>query len=55
MQRVKVYKLNSDGLWDDKGTGHVSVEFMEVSSVAFTDWPLTGKSHKKQLFVFLYV
>jgi hypothetical protein len=30
MQRVKVYRLNSDGLWDDKGTGHVSVEFMEV-------------------------
>ena len=30
MQRVKVYKLNEDGLWDDKGTGHVSVEYMEV-------------------------
>ena len=31
MQRVKVYRLNSDGLWDDKGTGHVSVEYLEVS------------------------
>lgn len=31
MQRVKVYRLNSDGLWDDKGTGHVSVELLEVS------------------------
>ena len=30
LQRVKVYRLNSDGLWDDKGTGHVSVEHMEV-------------------------
>lgn len=30
MQRVKVYKLNEDGLWDDKGTGHVSVEYLEV-------------------------
>lgn len=30
MQRVKVYRLNSDGLWDDKGTGHVSVEYLEV-------------------------
>ncbi|KAK9804713.1 hypothetical protein WJX72_001481 [[Myrmecia] bisecta] len=31
MQRVKVYRLNNEGLWDDKGTGHVSVEFMEQS------------------------
>ncbi|CAL5223154.1 g5623 [Coccomyxa viridis] len=31
MQRVKVYRLNSDGLWDDKGTGHVSVEYLEQS------------------------
>ncbi|KAK9907487.1 hypothetical protein WJX75_004578 [Coccomyxa subellipsoidea] len=31
MQRVKVYRLNNDGLWDDKGTGHVSVEYLEQS------------------------
>ena len=31
MQRVKVYRLTSDGQWDDKGTGSVSVEYMEVS------------------------
>lgn len=30
IQRVKVYRLNEEGLWDDKGTGHVSVELMEV-------------------------
>jgi protein phosphatase-4 regulatory subunit 3 len=30
-QRVKVYRLNEEGLWDDKGTGHVSVELLEVS------------------------
>ena len=30
MQRVKVYRLNEQGSWDDKGTGHVSVEYMEV-------------------------
>ena len=30
MQRVKVYRLNGEGLWDDKGTGSVSVEFLEV-------------------------
>lgn len=29
-QRVKVYRLNDDGKWDDKGTGHVSVEYLEV-------------------------
>ena len=30
MQRVKVYRLTSEGQWDDKGTGQVSVEWMEV-------------------------
>lgn len=34
MQRVKVYKLNDGGMWDDKGTGHVSVEYMEQSDAA---------------------
>lgn len=34
MQRVKVYRLNRDGLWDDKGTGHVSMEYMEVYAPA---------------------
>eukprot|EP00227_Mantoniella_beaufortii_P012244 CAMPEP_0197595494 /NCGR_PEP_ID=MMETSP1326-20131121/22981_1 /TAXON_ID=1155430 /ORGANISM="Genus nov. species nov., Strain RCC2288" /LENGTH=237 /DNA_ID=CAMNT_0043161861 /DNA_START=256 /DNA_END=965 /DNA_ORIENTATION=- len=29
LQRVKVYRLNDSGHWDDKGTGHVSCEFME--------------------------
>ncbi|XP_030974008.1 serine/threonine-protein phosphatase 4 regulatory subunit 3-like isoform X1 [Quercus lobata] len=31
MQRVKVYRLNDDGKWDDQGTGHVSVDYMERS------------------------
>lgn len=30
-QRVKVYRLNAEGLWDDKGTGHISVEYLEQS------------------------
>jgi hypothetical protein len=34
MQRVKVYKLNEGGMWDDKGTGHVSIEYMEQSDAA---------------------
>lgn len=33
MQRVKVYRLNQEGMWDDKGTGSVSVEYMEVSKL----------------------
>ena len=24
-RRVKVYKLNAEGQWDDKGTGHVTL------------------------------
>ncbi|KAG5023806.1 hypothetical protein JHK85_020148 [Glycine max] len=30
-QRVKVYRLNDDGKWDDQGTGHVSVDYLERS------------------------
>lgn len=33
LQRVKVYRLNEEGLWDDKGTGHVSVELVESGGV----------------------
>ncbi|KAG7537237.1 hypothetical protein ISN44_As13g011560 [Arabidopsis suecica] len=31
MQRVKVYRLNEDGQWDDRGTGHVTMDYMERS------------------------
>ncbi|XP_031738345.1 serine/threonine-protein phosphatase 4 regulatory subunit 3 isoform X2 [Cucumis sativus] len=31
MQRVKVYRLNDDGKWDDQGTGHVTVDYVERS------------------------
>ncbi|XP_022868726.1 serine/threonine-protein phosphatase 4 regulatory subunit 3-like [Olea europaea var. sylvestris] len=31
MQRVKVYRLNEDGRWDDQGTGHVNVDYLERS------------------------
>ncbi|KAK9288932.1 hypothetical protein L1049_017403 [Liquidambar formosana] len=31
MQRVKVYRLNDDGKWDDQGTGHVNVDYLERS------------------------
>ncbi|XP_045832116.1 serine/threonine-protein phosphatase 4 regulatory subunit 3-like isoform X2 [Trifolium pratense] len=31
MQRVKVYRLNDDGKWDDQGTGHVTIDYMERS------------------------
>lgn len=31
MQRVKVYRLGDDGKWDDQGTGHVTVDYLERS------------------------
>ncbi|KAJ8560458.1 hypothetical protein K7X08_022318 [Anisodus acutangulus] len=31
MQRVKIYRLNDDGKWDDQGTGHVNVDYIERS------------------------
>ncbi|XP_052310778.1 uncharacterized protein LOC7485913 isoform X6 [Populus trichocarpa] len=31
MQRVKVYRLNDDGKWDDQGTGHATVDYLERS------------------------
>ena len=34
LQRVKVYRLNSEGHWDDKGQGQVTIEFLEVGSQA---------------------
>lgn len=34
MQRVKVYRLNDEGLWDDKGTGHVSVDYSEETDTS---------------------
>ncbi|KAL0376373.1 UNVERIFIED_CONTAM: Serine/threonine-protein phosphatase 4 regulatory subunit [Sesamum calycinum] len=30
-RRVKVYRLNEDGKWDDQGTGHVTVDYLERS------------------------
>ncbi|KAJ0979863.1 hypothetical protein J5N97_015337 [Dioscorea zingiberensis] len=31
LQRVKLYRLNSDGKWDDQGTGHVTIDYLESS------------------------
>ncbi|XP_028180302.1 serine/threonine-protein phosphatase 4 regulatory subunit 3-like isoform X3 [Glycine soja] len=31
MQRVTVYRLKDDGKWDDQGTGHVTVDYLERS------------------------
>ncbi|VFQ65123.1 unnamed protein product [Cuscuta campestris] len=31
LQRVKVYRLNDDAKWDDQGTGHVTVDYLERS------------------------
>ncbi|CAL0325418.1 unnamed protein product [Lupinus luteus] len=29
LQRVKVYRLNNDGKWDDQGSGHAAVDYLE--------------------------
>ena len=42
IQRVKVYRLNDDGKWDDQGTGHVTVDYLEVCAPfwwSFYLWP----------------
>ncbi|KAL3812285.1 hypothetical protein ACJIZ3_013553 [Penstemon smallii] len=31
MQRVKVYRMTEEGKWDDQGTGHVTVDYLERS------------------------
>ncbi|KAK9161723.1 hypothetical protein Syun_008064 [Stephania yunnanensis] len=31
--RVKVYHLSEDGKWDDRGTGHVTVDYVELSAL----------------------
>lgn len=37
LQRVKVYRLNEEGTWDDNGTGHVAVDYYnEVGSTRIT-------------------
>lgn len=38
MQRVKVYRLNDDGKWDDQGTGHATVDYLEVCSSPCLDY-----------------
>lgn len=41
MQRVKLYRLTPEGLWEEKGTGSVSVEYMEVcDSLSVVSTPL---------------
>lgn len=39
-QRVKVYRLNDDGKWDDQGTGHVTIDYLEVCKYFFVPFYL---------------
>ena len=32
--RVKVYRLNKEGLWDDRGTGLITLQHLEVWRLA---------------------
>ncbi|KAK3188784.1 hypothetical protein Dsin_028345 [Dipteronia sinensis] len=49
MQRVKVYRLNDDGKWDDQGTGHVTVDYLEVCLIPLPD--IGWRSEELGLFV----
>lgn len=43
MQRVKLYKLNNEGTWDDTGTGYVVIQ--EQGQVRFREsncWDIWG-------------
>ena len=33
--RAKVYCLNEDGQWDDRGTGHAAVQYLPAEEAAF--------------------
>lgn len=55
MQRVKVYRLNSDGLWDDKGTGHVSVEYLEVGYLGCCKFFSLPASHQGRLRITAHI
>ncbi|KAM0053654.1 putative PH-like domain superfamily protein [Helianthus debilis subsp. tardiflorus] len=33
MSRVKVYRLDDDGEWEDYGTGHVAIDYLEVYTI----------------------
>lgn len=40
LQRVKVYRLNDNGKWDDQGTGHVTVDYIEVRVFRMYDFQI---------------
>ena len=42
LQRVKVYRLNAEGHWDDKGQGQVTIEFLEVGCTSAISYQLSA-------------
>jgi hypothetical protein len=44
LHRVKLYRLNPEGNWDDKGTGFVSLEPNEVRTCGYP-WSWTSNTH----------
>ncbi|KAL4418834.1 hypothetical protein ABPG77_004074 [Micractinium sp. CCAP 211/92] len=50
-QRVKVYKLNDEGLWDDKGTGHVTVEIVDHNNTIVGLVVMGESDHTRPLLV----
>ena len=49
MQRVKLYKLNAEGYWDDTGTGIVSCEYVDAfSSLGLVVYPEEEEEKKEE-------
>jgi len=52
LRRVKVYELNEEGQWIDKGTGQVSCIFVEVSdlkNMSFLSFTFVTRLNKMSL------
>lgn len=46
--RAKVYQLNDDGQWDDRGTGYAAVQYIPAQSTAFV---VVVSEHDQQLLL----
>lgn len=57
-RRVKLYTLNADRQWDDRGTGHVSSNYVErlkgISLLVRAEADGTLLSFLNQLYILLY-
>ena len=54
-RRVKLYALNAERQWDDKGTGHVSSTYVErLKGISLLVRAEADGKFKMQLFILLH-